>query len=85
MHINTLSNKQDLHLIHEKTEGFTGKVLNLFLLTNEKNAYRVMKKGIFRNEPREFGKGLYFVESIEESETFDIKDMSIYQQLFLHL
>lgn len=77
MHINTLSNGQQLSSLHNSTEGNFNRVLNLLLLTNKESAYRVIKQNKFTSETREFGKGLYFVENVEESEIFDIEDKAV--------
>ena len=77
MQTNTLSNRQDLHLIHNTTEGTFNRSLPLLLLTNKESAYRVMNTNRFPNDLREFGRGLYFVENLEESEAFDIEDKAV--------
>lgn len=77
MQTNTLSNRQDLHLIHNSTEGASNRSLPLLLLTNKESAYRVINKNRFPNDLREFGRGLYFVETLEESEAFDVEDKAV--------
>lgn len=79
MQVNTLSNRQEIHLKHNTTEGFFNRSILLLLLTNKESAYKIINKKKFRNEEREFGSGLYFVENLQESETFDIKDRAVVQ------